>query len=316
MQLACIVVTYNPAPERFANVVNAVLDSPADLIIFIDNGSERNTLDTLEHLTTADPRIRVHCNNSNLGIAAAQNIGIANALATGCQYALLLDHDSIPCPGLIANLLSCARDRVAAGDRLAAVGARTIDPRNNQEHGFAVLQRGIWRRVRCPANCTGIVDCEFLNASGSLLYLPAWQKIGPFDESFFIDHVETDWYMRARHGRYRVYGLCTGYLDHTMGDDISRYWWLHWRSMPRRSPERHYTIVRNSLWLYRKPYTPASWIINNLAKLVFTLVYFSLADRDRKSQFRNILYGIWHGLLKSPELFQQTPHCRKPSGPP
>lgn len=295
MELACVIVTYNPEPERFERELKALLAEPVDKVIVVDNGSGMQTLERLEQARRHDARIECHYNGHNHGIAAAQNLGIATALAHGCYYVLLLDHDSIPSSGLVTGLLTAARAQVASGERFAAVGARTIDPRSGQEHGFCTMRKGLWRRVHCPSD-NGLVHCEFLNASGSLIYLPAWQEIGAFDETFFIDHVETDWYMRARHLHYRVYGLCAGHLDHTMGDDIVRYWWLRWRSMPRRRPERHYTIVRNSLWMYRRPYVPWTWIANNAAKLLFTLIFFSLFDRRHYAQFRSIIRGLRDGM--------------------
>ena len=70
--------------------------------------------------------------------------------------------------------------------------------------------------------------------------------------------------------------------------------------MPHRSGRRHYTIVRNSLWMYRRTYVPFSWKVNNFAKLVFTLVYFSLFDKERGSQFCCILRGLYDGLFNYP----------------
>lgn len=297
MKLGCIIVTYNPKPEIFQRELAALyFDQAIDRLVIVDNGSGPSTLALLNSAAEQDSRIELILLGDNFGIAAAQNRGVECARSNNCHLLLFLDHDSIPSPGLISGMKKMMIVAIARGERIAAIGARTIDPRSGQEHGFAVLRKGIWRRLYCSSNCTDPVPCEFLNASGSLIYLASWDEIGPFNELFFIDHVETEWYMRARHKQFLAYGYCNGYLEHLMGDEVVRFWFLKWHQMPRRSPDRHYTIIRNSIWMYKLPHTPFTWTINNFAKLLFTFIYFSIADTEKIHQFKKMLLGIMHGL--------------------
>ncbi|MGZ9056453.1 glycosyltransferase family 2 protein [Methylomagnum sp.] len=298
MRFTCLIITFNPPPEVFPRQLEALAD---ESVIIVDNGSSPDFMDQLQAWQKARPALRrVIALGENRGIAAAQNTGMRLARERGYDFVLLLDHDSVPSPGLPASLYQAARSTLGRGERLAAVGARIVDPRRNVEHGFHWLHNGVWSAKRCEKQDGSLIPCEFLNASGSLIYVPAWEDIGGFDEDFFIDHVETDWYMRARAKGYRVYGLCEGQLEHYLGDDVVRWWLLSWRTMPRRSPGRHYTIVRNSLWMWRRDYVPLSFKLNNLLKLVFTLVFFSLFDTEGSAQLRHILKGFWDGLLKYP----------------
>lgn len=288
-----LIVTYNPSN----NILKTQLDALQDqLVIIVDNGSKPDSLNIIKAWVNDFPAYRKLIElKQNLGIAVAQNRGIELAQEMGYQFVLLLDHDSIPEFDLLNKLVSLAKTKLNEGERLAAVGARIVDPRSQKEIGFASMRYGVWQTYRCT-NQQQLILCEFLNSAGSLIYLPAWEKIGSFDESFFIDHVETDWYMRARAKKFRVYGSCQGVLQHYMGDSIVKFWFFGWRSMPHRSPKRHYSIVRNSLWMYRRHYVPLSWKINNFAKLIFTLVYFSLFDKERGKQFCYIMHGFYDGL--------------------
>lgn len=298
MAATYLIVTYNPPENIFNQQLAALKDQQ---VIIVDNGSDLPVVDLLNAwLEGAPARRKLLKLGQNQGIAAAQNKGVALAQAEGCQFVLLLDHDSIPEAGLMENMLVLARAQLKSDKQFAALGARLIDPRSKKEVGFSSMQGGIWRTCRCTKQ-DKLLLCEFLNSSGSLIYLPAWEKIGCFDESFFIDHVETDWYMRARALGFHVYGSCEAVLHHYLGDAIVKFWFFGWRTMPHRSGARHYTIVRNSLWMYRRNYVPFSWKVNNFCKLLFTLVFFSLFDNDRSKQFFGILHGFYDGLLKYPD---------------
>ena len=298
-----LIVTYNPPPDIFNQQLAALKDQQ---VIIVDNGSNATTLKLLNTWVGDQSEKRtLIALGGNLGIAAAQNRGMELAKTLGCQFVLLLDHDSISSDDLLNQLVETAYTLIKDDQQFAAIGARLIDPRSEKEIGFSSMIDGVWRTLRCSAD-KKLISCEFLNSSGSLIFLPAWERIGPFDETFFIDHVETDWYMRARALGFHVYGSCQGILHHYLGDSIVKFWCFGWRTMPHRSARRHYTIVRNSLWMYRRSYVPFSWKVNNLAKLIFTLTYFSLFDDERTSQFICIMRGFYDGLFSYPATLKLT----------
>lgn len=298
MLASYLIVTYNPPQKIFSKQLAAL---EYQQVIIVDNGSQVETIKLLKSWIAKDSTKRKLIElGENRGIAAAQNRGMELAQAMACQFVLLLDHDSVPVDNLLIQLVGVAEAQLKEGKSLAAVGARLIDPRADKELGFSSMINGVWRNQRCTEG-EQLICCEFLNSSGSLIYVPAWKKIGTFDERFFIDHVETDWYMRARALGFCVYGSCQGLLEHHLGGSVVKFWWFGTRSMPHRNARRHYTIVRNSLWLYRRDYVPLSWKVNNFAKLVFTLLFFSLFDAQRSQQFRSILHGFYDGLFKYPK---------------
>lgn len=297
LKLGCIIITFNPEPEIFQRELATLnTDSAVDHLVIVDNGSGPSTLALLHTAAKQNPRIELLLLGENQGIAAAQNQGVERVRTHNCNLLLFLDHDSVPSSGLILAMRHAMSNVLGRGEKIAAIGARTVDPRSDKEHGFAELRHGLWRRLRCKCLDGQLMPCEFLNASGSMIHSDAWDAVGKFDECLFIDHVETEWYLRARWQGYRCYGLCTGEISHLMGDDVIRFWLCGWRTMPRRSPQRHYTIVRNSLWLYRRPYVPLIWKLNNALKLLFTFVYFSLFDHESAAQRRHMLAGAASGL--------------------
>lgn len=292
---ACVIVTRNPELSVFDRQIKALLPQVSDIVI-VDNDSGPPFHAYLDNLRQERSCMRVIALQENAGIARAQNLGMATVERLEKRHVLFLDHDSIPSPELVRRLYEAAEGLRKEGVKLGAIGARLVDPRSGRENGFYRMRGWRWQRVCCGQRSDGLVSCDYLNSSGSFIPLDTWRDVGACDEGFFIDHVDTDWFMRAKAKGYKCYGLCGGGLEHYMGDDVIRYWLFGWRYMPRRSPWRHYYIVRNSLWLYRRAYVPLVWKMSNAVKLLFTLVYFSLFDVERGMQLKMILRGLWDGI--------------------
>jgi rhamnosyltransferase len=295
MTLACVIVTFNPDITQFSRVLQASLPQ-AHAVIVVDNGSSPQFVSYLDKQAALADTLHVIPLPNNQGIAAAINRGMAKAKALHSEYVLLLDHDSIPSTDLLDKLYLAAVSQLHSGKKIAAIGAKIFDPRSNRELGFYRMRNGRWSKALCGTQKTGLIDCDYLNSSGSFIPVSAFDDIGPFNENFFVDHVDTEWFMRAQALGYVCFGLCEGALEHYMGDAVIRYWLWGWRHMPRRSPQRHYYIVRNSLWLYRYAYVPLAWKANNFIKLIFTFCYFSTFDFQRSAQFKLIVKGFIDGI--------------------
>jgi len=293
-ECACVIVTYDPDSGILSSQLDA-LTSQVATIVMVDNGSKPDIQEYLHRAESERIGVKLISLGSNYGIAHAQNVGIRETIAQGKRYVLLLDHDSIPAENVIQRLYATAETLRRRNVKLGALGVRLIEPRTGKENGFYLLKAGTWRRIRCNRESDEIVECDYLNSSGTFLPVETIEEAGYFDELLFIDHVDTDWCMRAKSKGFRFFGVCSTEIHHYMGESIARFWCFGWRAMPRRTPRRHYFIVRNSLWLYRRSYVPFFWKLNNFLKLIFTLIYFSLFDRERLLQARMIMRGFIDG---------------------
>ena len=65
----------------------------------------------------------------NTGIAAAQNVGIRQALGAGASHVILFDQDSAPDAGMVQALLSSEAAVTSQGLPVAAVGPVFVDGR-------------------------------------------------------------------------------------------------------------------------------------------------------------------------------------------
>jgi rhamnosyltransferase len=137
---------------------------------------------------------------------------------------------------------------------------------------------------------------DFLISSGSLISLSALDKIGKFDEGLFIDHVDTDWCLRTRAHGFRLCGVGRARLNHTFGEaTLSMGPGASYRFV-LYSPERNYTLVRNSIVLWRRPHAPWRWILYDVRRTLLIILFNILFAPPRKDRIRQIAWAVRDAL--------------------
>ena len=255
-----VVVTYRPDNARL-EILLRKLSGEVGWTVVVDNTPGGAAI-------PAAQAVSVIVNGGNVGIAAAQNTGIRTAIEGGATHVLLLDQDSVPVGGMVAHLHRSLEEVVASNARVGAVAARYIDPGTGHEGSYRRL--GTWgpELVRCGDTGKGLTGLavDVTISSGLLMPVRALDEIGLMDESLFIDHVDTDWCLRARARGYSLFVDCGARLEHRLGLRGRRIWLGRWRRIPTHVPERHYYQWRNALLLARRDYVPWSWSASVLVR--------------------------------------------------
>ena len=323
--ITVVVVTYNPDPARLALLCRATLQQVGHVEI-VDNGSKPEAVQALEalvkdiHATLAQdaqgeqdtqgaqeareapgapeatpaPTLRLTPLGENRGIGAAQNVGIGLARQRSSRYVLLLDHDSIPEPGMVAALRAASADQPAGGQPVAAAGPRYADERQTTSPSPFVQLEG-FKRVRCPCKHAGqLIEVEHLIASGSLIPMAVLDAVGDMDEALFIDYVDIEWCLRAAHTGYRMLGVCDARMQHQLGETPIRFLGKH---LPDHSPLRHYYLFRNALLLQRMPHIGWRWKVVDAYQTVIKYGFYALVATPRWPRIRMMNQGLWDGLL-------------------
>jgi rhamnosyltransferase len=269
-RIASITVAFNPEPDRILAQLDALADQVDDVII-VDNASRQPAEELVAHCHRPVHLLRL---DANAGMARGMNLGIREARRLGARYVLLLDHDSVPQPGMIAALGEAMEEAARGPQPVAAVGPRIRDPRDPREYPFIRLR---WLRNEhrtCRAG-EAIVPCDFLISSGVMLRLEALDAIGDFDESLFIDNVDLEWCFRARRLGFALYGACAAVLDHRLGDERKRV--CKGVELVVHPPERTYYMTRNRLRLYARASMPLKWkykdLLRAMAKFTATVLF-------------------------------------------
>ena len=287
VSVGAVIVTYHPAPAVLERLLFALMPQTS-LIVVVDNGSGA-TLQPVQEVARQQPRITLIENPTNTGIAAAQNCGIARARAGGCSHVILFDQDSLPPPGLVSGLLDAARS--VGGE--VVVGPCIIDERLGVRMPFVRFGMLGVKRQRCAEGSAAVVPADFLIASGVLIPLSVFDKVGPMDEALFIDNVDLEWCFRARGRGVRLFGACGVQLVHTLGE---RAFCVGRRVIHYHAPVRQYYMMRNRILLYRRDYTPKGWIVQDACRVLVKFVLFSLVFAPRARNVAMMLRGVWHGL--------------------
>lgn len=104
--VSVVVLTWN-ALDYTRKCAASLLEhtDPRHELIFVDNGSRRETIDFLEGLSAEHSRVKVILNGRNLGFAAGNNVGIA---ASRGDYVCLLNSDTVVTEGWLDALLAPA----------------------------------------------------------------------------------------------------------------------------------------------------------------------------------------------------------------
>ena len=272
--VAGVLVTFEPDLDRFTECVSRVM-AQVDALVVVDNGPTDVVLDGIEV-------IRPGC---NVGLAAAQNRGIAWAREHGHSHVLLLDQDSWPETGMVTALRAAD-----PGGRAAAVGPRHYDPRTNAHAPFIRVRFPMSRKIDAV---TGTVRCDFLISSGSLIPLAVLDDVGEMDEGLFIDNVDLDWCFRAADRGYELYGVASALMEHPIGDRRSR---VGLAQVAQHPPVRLYFIMRNRIALYRRRHTPLTWIAQDIPRVVVKLLTFGVFIGPRRANVSHMLRGIHDGL--------------------
>jgi rhamnosyltransferase len=259
-------------------------------------------------------------NTQNLGIAAAQNQGASRALAhADCRFVLLSDQDSLPAPHMVQRLrqaLEDDRDDTLAPElgaprtpfgytcgRVAAVGPWSIDVRSGERAVLVVDPKG-WpvrwlpkpRPVRPRARPQLPYEVSFLIASGCLIPAGVLRRLGGMRSNYFIDHVDTEWCLRARAAGYRLLIVPDAILDHRLGDSVRRIWFFGFRQVAHHSPLRDYYMFRNTFLMLHDLHLTSPWRLHLLYRLVLFAAYFLLLGNRRLARLRLMSLGVVHGI--------------------
>jgi len=292
MSICAVVVTYRPDLNALGRLLDALVHQVASIVV-VDNGSEvdlrawdnagQSNIDELLLL------------GENKGIAAAHNVGIQWARNHRAEFVLLMDQDSVPMPDMVVRLRSTYAELEARGVPVAALGPQFRDSDKGSLSQFVKVGILGFTRLACsPAS--PFVEADIIVSSGSLLPLAATEAVGLMDEGLFIDHVDTEWCLRAKAKGLRIFGVCDAVMTHTLGEQRKKIWFLRQRSVPFHHPFRYYYMFRNSMLLYRRSYIPRNWKLADIAKCFRVVIFFSLAAPNRFACIKMMALGLVDGL--------------------
>lgn len=272
-RIAAGIVLFNPEISRLEENISSIIKQ-SEIIYLVDNGSDN--IDYINKLVNQfdEYKIVLQRNKNNEGIAKALNQLCSMAIGDDFKWILTLDQDSV-CPSKMVENYSKYINEMSVG-MLCPV----------------VLDRNKSDKVEYKDEIAEVKGCI---TSGSMLSLPAWKKIGGFDENMFIDGVDYDICYRLRLVNYKVVCVRSVVLLHELGHIQCRHF-LFWNVIVKNhSAFRKYFIARNIIYVARKRGSillKAKSILQEIKLLGIVLLY----EDDKKYKMVNIVKGIRDGI--------------------
>ena len=284
MSIHCVIVTYKPDIELLARLIESIRHQ-VEKIYIIDNSLDTVRFSDIENFDS----IEITYLAKNIGIAAAQNIGIQKALADKSEFILLSDQDTVFPSDYVEDMLPV----FSIYSNAAAVVPRFVDSNKVSQDGFIFEHPFLFQR-RFPTSEKHEIFQAI--ASGKILRASALGSIGLMDEDLFIDWVDLEWCWRARKLGYKIVGNADVEIDHNLGDGSIN---LVFREINVRAPIRHYYITRNAVYLALHS---DSLDLNHRVVLFFKsfryLFGFPILAKPRFQNLKAVTVGFIHGVFK------------------
>jgi rhamnosyltransferase len=295
-QPMCAVVVAYGAQGADLNPLLQVLVPQVERTIVVVNpmGDDVTTLALLDEHRDL---VEVVQQAKNLGLPAAQNVGIRMAKEQGARSVLFLDQDSLPRPDMVHQLQLAWQNLQGKGVRVGALGCAYEQPEGATWRGFVRMGWSGFKRRTCESQALS-VEADFLISSGTLIPMDVLDAVGPMEADLFIDHVDTEWCLRARSKGFALFGVCAAKMHHILGESRQKIWWFGARTVSHHSPFRYYYMFRNSWALYPRAYIPLRWKCWDLIRNARLLVFMALFSEQRMECLRMMWRGSrdgWRG---------------------
>jgi rhamnosyltransferase len=231
----------------------------------------------------------------NVGIATALNAIFNFATRSSIEYIVTFDQDSTVSKTIVRDMLGFMKRLSSTDDHIAAIGPLFADEREKKVT-LPVFQAGrAWvKKVNSFTDSSVPIETSIVITSGMLVKLSSWQHIGGFRDDLFIDHVDTEWCLRAISMGYKLLICPQILMPHEISDEPPKR--FLGRLVLMYSPVRRYYYFRNTVALLQMRHTP----FGLKAYLFLTLCYrfmLNLAiDESRLRSLHAMSTGIIHGI--------------------
>ncbi len=291
-RVVAIVVAY--ADERNPIAIIDRMSAFVDHTILVDNTPRGHRLVTQR---CANEGLTIIRNANRGGLAGAYNAAIARVrdVRPTATHALLLDDDT-DVEDIGPFLTSAVTRAMAAAEDVAAVAPTYVDRATGIRLAPIQLSRFRWRVL--PRRLKEPVPVSFLINSMSLWRMDALQRIGPYDEWLAVDHIDTDYCLRARTLGYRLVlnpGVAFG---HAIGE--RRTYRLLGRTLQSggHDPARRESIGRNTVIVARRHgWRCPAFAALALARLFYETLGIFVAEDQRAAKLAALARGVTSGLL-------------------
>ncbi|MFL5804306.1 MAG: glycosyltransferase family 2 protein [Roseiflexaceae bacterium] len=250
-----VILNWNGADETLACLTTLRASTYHAQVLVVDNGSQDGSI---ERIAADFPAVAVLPLGTNQGFSRGVNRGIELALARGADYVLLLNNDSRPAADMLAQLVDFAETRPACG--LVSPLIYQIDrPERFWVVGgwwkiYGIMHEG-WDTLD-SGQYNGPTRFDIVFGTALLIRRTVLERIGCFDERFFVYYEDVDFNLRARRAGFSAFVV-----------PAARLWHAGAYSTRQRHYLREFYLSRNRVLLFRKYLSGLHFVIFLLIQL-------------------------------------------------
>ena len=274
-KVAAIIVSYNPDSNLFDSI-NLLLNQ-VEKVIIVDNGSKEKYVKYIKSIN--EDKIEIILNKENLGVATALNIGVRKALENGYEWILTMDQDSKASPDMVKKMFNVYN---------------SIN-REERKDILSIFPNFVDERIQSIEENSNMNSYEYVDAditSGNLLRKEVFEKVGFFDDSLFIDLVDTDFCMRLNEKNIKMIKVRDAILYHSLGESQSVKSIFGKFNTSNHSALRRYYMTRNRFYTWEKYKDLNSFTLNrdkSLFKKEFVKIV--LGEKDKINKIKMVFKG-------------------------
>jgi hypothetical protein len=234
LDLSIIIVNYN-VKEFLQNLIHSIEKASTNLtkeIIIIDNASDDGSV---EFIKEKFPQIKLIANQINLGFGKANNIGLKHA--TG-KYILLINPDTLVAEDTFEKMIKFFESNKNVG----LAGCKILNPDGSLQLACRRSFPGPWTsftkvtglstlfpksKIFARYNLTYLdenksYEVDAISGSFMMMRKEVYEKVGGFDEQFFMYGEDLDLCYRIQKAGYKVFYVHSTQIIHYKGESTKR----------------------------------------------------------------------------------------------
>jgi len=248
-----VVVSFNPDIKLLKKNLVALASQFTNILVV--NNESGNVEYIKKLIASMHKKVELKCLAKNMGVAFAQNTGFDEARRKKLKWLLVMDQDSV----IPSNL------------------SKEYSQLLNQYHNIGILG---WAYIPLKHN-KELEENIIIISSGSLLNTQALARAGGFDNSLFIDHVDSDIQLKIKYLGFTTLATSKVKLYHRIGFKTGQRT-ITGKYYNGHSSIRMYYITRNGIVLCKRYLLKyPKWSLIFLRGTILELLY-SFLNSDRK----------------------------------
>jgi rhamnosyltransferase len=233
--------------------------------------------------------------NHNLnGLAGAYNFALSQLKNINPRFVLFLDDDTDS--SSFNHLFEDKFYKVFEDESVAASAPVYIDSNSMTRGSHLLLNRFSFKRI--PRTYVGISNVSFMINSCSVWRYDSLKIIGNYDEVMKIDHIDTDYCLRAIENGYKLILNSNYSFFHTIGDRITYKFMCKQLRSGNHSPKRREMIMLNSIIVLRKHFHKFPvFIYIIIERIVYEFIGIMISEKNKLTKLKMASLGIVKGFL-------------------